>query len=224
MTGTPIGAQLSDLYGQIRFLRIAPFDRAAFWKNNVEDPFYEHSIASLTVLRKLLSRFIIRHEKSQTVANGESLLSLPPRTIETTFLQWGSKEEKTFYDCIDAHNRAYVQSLQRESRAKITSKYFQLNGILYRARQACAHPSIVDMDKLQRFLLIEGGRSKARCQLGGNRSTRDDILASAVKQARFSCQNRMREVVAKFQKDDACLECSICFEVVGEKDIAIPAW
>jgi DNA repair protein RAD5 len=40
VTGTPIGAQLSDLYDQVRFLRLAPFCRPSFWKNLIEDPYY----------------------------------------------------------------------------------------------------------------------------------------------------------------------------------------
>jgi hypothetical protein len=31
--GTPISAQLSDLHGQLRLLRLAPFCQSAFWKS-----------------------------------------------------------------------------------------------------------------------------------------------------------------------------------------------
>lgn len=94
VTGTPIGAQLSDLQGQLRFLRLAPFDRPAFWKNNIEDPYYERNPESLRVLRSLLSRIVIRHSKEQTFGNGKALLSLPPRSVETVLLKFGSERHR----------------------------------------------------------------------------------------------------------------------------------
>jgi SNF2 family DNA or RNA helicase len=95
VTGTPIGSQLADLQGQLSFLRLAPFDRPAFWKNNIKDPYYERNTESLRVLRSLLSRVVVRHSKEQTFANGKTLLALPPRTVETVLLDFGSEAGRT---------------------------------------------------------------------------------------------------------------------------------
>jgi len=119
VTGTPIGAQLSDLYGQLRFLRLAPFDRPAFWKNLIEAPYYERNDESLQVLRSLLSRVVIRHSKSQTFANGNALLALPPRTVETVLLKFGSELEKDVYQAIETRNRNHFLELKRESNATV---------------------------------------------------------------------------------------------------------
>lgn len=99
-------------------MRIAPVDSSTCWMNIVENPFYEHNIEGFRVVRKLFSRFVARHEKSQTSADGKFLLSLPPRSVETVFLRFGSKEEELFYNCINARNRAFTQDSQHESRAK----------------------------------------------------------------------------------------------------------
>lgn len=115
VTGTPIGAQLSDLQGQLRFLRLAPFDRPAFWKNNIEDPYYERNPESLRVLRSLLSRIVIRHSKEQTFGNGKAILSLPPRSVETVLLKFGSDTEKEVYETIEKRNQTYFMKLKRES-------------------------------------------------------------------------------------------------------------
>lgn len=115
VTGTPIGAQLSDLQGQLRFLRVAPFDRPAFWKNNIEDPYYEHNPESLRVLRSLLSHIVVRHSKEQTFDDGKSLLSLPPRSVETVLLKFGSEAEKQVYEAIEMRNQTYFMKLKRES-------------------------------------------------------------------------------------------------------------
>lgn len=115
VTGTPIGAQLSDLQGQLRFLRVAPFDRPAFWKNNIEDPFYDHNLESLRVLRSLLSRVVVRHSKEQTFGDGKALLCLPPRSVETVLLKFGSEAERQVYENIETRNQTYFMKLKRES-------------------------------------------------------------------------------------------------------------
>ena len=123
VTGTPIGAHLSDLQGQLRFLRLAPFDRPAFWKNNIEDPFYERNPESLRVLRSLLSRIVVRHSKEQTFENGQSLLSLPPRSVETVLLEFGSKAEREVYSAIEARNQNHFMKLKRESLATVAVSF-----------------------------------------------------------------------------------------------------
>jgi SNF2 family DNA or RNA helicase len=119
VTGTPIGAQLSDLYDQVRFLRLAPFCRPAFWKNLIEDPYYERDDEALRVLRSLLSRIVMRHSKRQTFDNGTSLLALPPRTVETVLLQFGSENEKQVYQSIEARYRKHFLELKRVSMATV---------------------------------------------------------------------------------------------------------
>lgn len=119
VTGTPVGSHLKDLYSQARFLRIAPFDRPAFWKNAIEDPYYERNDEALRVLRSLLSRVVIRHSKEQTSATGASLLALPPRTVETVLLEFGSEAEKEVYNHIEARNRKRFMELKRESNASV---------------------------------------------------------------------------------------------------------
>jgi hypothetical protein len=124
MMETPIGAQLSDLYGQLRFLHIAPFDRPAFWKNNIEDPYNEQNPESLRVLRSLLSRGVVRNSKEQTLDNGKSVLTLPPRTIETALLEFGSKAEREVYQCIETRNR--FMKLKQESMATVAVSLTQM--------------------------------------------------------------------------------------------------
>ena len=214
-------ASLSDLYGQFRFLRIFPFDRPSFWKNNIEDPCCEHSYESLCVLRKLLSHFVIRHSKDPTSRNGQALLALPSRTVETVFLDISSSEEKTFHDCLDARNRTVMQGLRRELRSKIVSNFLPLNGLLHFARQACCHPSLVDLRKVQSSQLRFEAQVRSSPAKGSG--TRAGVLAMAIQRARHSCKDRMRQVVTEYQESDSFLECPVCLDVVGESDIAIPA-
>ena len=97
VTGTPIGHSLADLYGQLRFLRVPQFCRPDFWEQNISKPYSEHNCFALNVLRSLLSRVVIRHSKEQTSNNGDALVSLPPRSVETLLLPFGSDAEKMLY-------------------------------------------------------------------------------------------------------------------------------
>jgi len=119
VTGTPIGSQLADLYRQVRYLRLAPFHRPGFWKNLMEDPYYERNTETLRVLRSLLSCIVVRFSKEQTSANGASLLALPPRTVETVLLKFGSLEEAEVYRSIDTRNRNKFTELKRQSNATV---------------------------------------------------------------------------------------------------------
>ena len=222
VTGTPVGGQLSDLFGQLRFLRVAPFNRSAFWKNNIETPYNEENSDSLRILRSLLSRIIVRHSKEQAFANGNALLSLPPRTVETIKLQFGSQNEKAVYEFIEKRNRDRLQELKKESLTKVASKYMELNRLLDSARQACAHVSLIDLGKLDR-LQRERSQKKNGASLKDT-ATRAGVLEAALERARYSARTRMRGVVLQFQHGESeLLECPVCLEVVGECDIALPA-
>ena len=99
VTGTPVGQSLSDLYGQLRFMRVQQFCREDFWMQNVENAYGEHNVYALNVLRSLLSRIVIRHSKEQTVGpNGDALLALPPRKVETLLLPFATEAEKNTYE------------------------------------------------------------------------------------------------------------------------------
>ena len=98
VTGTPVGHSLADLYGQLRFLRVPQFCRPDFWQQNIDQPYSEHNCYALNVLRSLLSRMVIRHSKEQTLNNGDALITLPPRSVETLLLPFGSDAEKKIYE------------------------------------------------------------------------------------------------------------------------------
>ena len=109
VTGTPVGHSLKDLHGQLRFLRVAPFHRAASFEAMATLPFEEREPAALPVLDALLSRVVIRHTKDQqrqaVVAGpgglggraGGALVSLPPRSVELLRLDFDTPQERRVY-------------------------------------------------------------------------------------------------------------------------------
>ena len=209
VTGTPVGHSLADLYGQLRFLRVPQFSRPDFWQRNIDQPYSEHNCYALNVLRSLLSRLVIRHSKEQTLDNGDALLSLPPRSVETLLLPFGSDAEKQIYEYIEMRNTQRFMELRSESPTTVLGKYIDLTGMLYSARLACGHSSLVNLDSLHR--LNEKLEYEKRKKLGFGKaeeekkkkktsSTRAEVFHEAISKARPSAQGRMREAVLQFQE------------------------
>ena len=235
VTGTPVGHSLADLYGQLRFLRVPQFCRPDFWKQCIETPYSNHNYYALNVLRSLLSRTVIRHSKEQNL-EGKALLSLPPRTVETLLLQFGSNEEKIVYDYLETKNTARFMSLRSESPASVLGKFIELNAMLFVSRHACGHASLVNLDNVHNLndkidQEQRRKREKEEARLGKKKKkpeakkldlTRADILQQAITKARPSASNRMREAVMSIQEGEIdFVECPICLDPIEEQDIAL---
>lgn len=227
-----MGGKLSDFQGQIRYLRIEPFSRPDFWKNNIDDPYKKGNLESLRVLRSLLSRIVCRYSKDQMHSDGTTpLLSLPPRTVETVVLTFGSKEEEDFYKHLDSNNRTIFRKLKHNSAATVAESYMALSGLLLAARQACCHVSLVSLAKIDRYNRIKDQRKK---DLGiteiprdlqfrpGEEKTRAGLLKLAMHRARATAKNRMMTVLSQYQVSGVLLECPVCFDCTEESELAIP--
>ena len=241
VTGTPIGHSLDDLQGQLRFLRIAPFNRLSWWQNNIGNPYYSRCPDALKILRNILSRFVVRHSKEQQTLTGQALIALPPRTVETVLLPFGTAAEKKVYDALEARNRNRFEELRRQSPATVAGKYIELVGMLVSARQACSHVGMINLTKLDRSnRAIESERNRrereslhssggsggsgaaaaAPASTGAGSASRATILQWAVERARPSATSRMRSVILTFQGGEL-MECPICLEPVSEAEIAV---
>jgi len=230
ITGTPIGSKLGDVQGQMRMLRVAPFDRPDFWKNNLDEPYADHNVESLGVLRALLSHLVCRHSKEQTHANGQALLALPPRTVETVLLKFGSDSEQKCYDILESNIRRMFRRLRGEAKANVHESFYHLNALVLAARQVACHVSLVNLDKLHRNnkeveyrkMVALGGDSFSRPELSEvGATTRAEVFKLAVSRARPGAQQRMLEALNKWQKSGNFLECPVCLDVQAEVDLAL---
>jgi len=210
VTGTPVGHSLGDLYGQLRFLRVPQFCRPDFFKQCIDTPYSEHNFYALNCLRSLLSRIVIRHSKEQDLG-GKALVSLPPRTVETLHLSFGSKEEKIVYDYLETQQTARFMSLRGESPNTVLGKFIELNGMLFTSRHACGHASLVNLDNIQNLnARIEREREEKNRKANKGKKpepkkldlTRADILQQAITNARPSASNRMRAAVMSIQEGE----------------------
>lgn len=70
----------------------------------MSSPYSDRNCYALNVLRSLLSHIVIRHSMEQTLNNGDALVSLPPRNVETLLFNFGSEAERNIYEYIELRN------------------------------------------------------------------------------------------------------------------------
>ena len=165
-------------------------------------------------------------------------MALPPRHVETLIIPFANESEKMIYEHIENRNTEHFLKLRGDSPASVLEKYSELNGMLVSARQACGHLSCLHLDDLNNLnekLEREARRAKEReMQKRGlylnelsshtkkDDMTRSDVFQQAVSKARAAARIRMREVVAHIQSSEIeYIECSICFDAITEKDVAL---
>jgi hypothetical protein len=179
---------------------------------------------SLRVLRCLLSHVVVRHSKEQN-SEGKAMVSLPPRSVTTVFVPFGSEHEQNAYNSLEARSQQRFQELRREYVDAVLSKYVELIGMMVCARQACSHTSNVDIARFERLNSgLEGqGNMKNQTEdseqppaetavLGQPFVDRAFMLNRAVEWAPESAKNRVRSVILQFQNGEfELMECQICF-------------
>ena len=87
VSGTPLYDKISDLQGELYFLRVSPFGAGhedGFWTHVIGAPWEARRNSALEALHVLLRGVMMRHSKSQTNLDGSSILALPPKTIRCT--------------------------------------------------------------------------------------------------------------------------------------------
>jgi len=146
VTGTPIQKDMSDFYGLVRFLQVAPFDDHFWWNHFVWRP---ARLGRDDNLKRLVGRLLWRNTKN--IVRDE--LKLPPQSTMKIVLSFGPIErhfyERQYELCAEeaarlVRSRASLQdgmnTLDNISKKYITDE--KLVSRLLRLRQACCHPQV----------------------------------------------------------------------------------
>jgi len=84
VSGTPLYDKISDLQGELYFLRVSPFGAGledGFWSHVIGEPWAKKEPSALDALQVLLKRVMCRHSKSQRTLDGTPILTLPTKSI-----------------------------------------------------------------------------------------------------------------------------------------------
>ncbi len=114
VSGTPLFDRISDLRGELNFLRVSPFGASledGFWAHAVQAPWEAKEESALDTLNVLLRAVVLRRSKSQTHLDGTTpLLELPGRQLTLRGLRMAAAE-MAVYSFVEAIMAALIGAL-----------------------------------------------------------------------------------------------------------------
>ena len=125
VSGTPLYDKISDLQGELYFLRVSPFGAGhedGFWRHVIGDPWQERNESALDALQVLLNGVMMRHSKTQTWLDGTTILSLPPRRLvmQPVALEGSEHAAYVWLEQLITREVARTRALQEASAAERT--------------------------------------------------------------------------------------------------------
>jgi SNF2 family DNA or RNA helicase len=148
LSGTPVQNNIEELYSYYRFLKFAPFDDYARFREELAAPLDAAAAAGrrpdAAAWRKLhatLQCMMLRRTKASKIG-GEPILRLPERNVRLVRCEgFSTPEEQELYDALAAECQARVETAAAEEGGG--TSYFNMLHMLLRMRQACSHPALV---------------------------------------------------------------------------------
>ncbi len=176
VTGTPMGSEVGDLFGQFLFLGLSPFDQSAYFEANVRRVFGAQGnnySGSPIPLLYALSRTMIRHTKQQTLG-GAAVLALPPKTEEKVGVEFTAEERKAY---AAAHKDAVAQFEQYRAQGAtaVSQRLLAIMSLLLPLRRIASGGALTDKEVTVPDLhALAAARSAARIAALQNAAGGDD--------------------------------------------------
>jgi SWI/SNF-related matrix-associated actin-dependent regulator of chromatin subfamily A3 len=212
-TGTPVGADVSDLLGQFQVLGLPPFSLAAFFARHVRNavganaPHHGRCPELLFVLRATM----VRHTKRQ-VLGGEEILRLPPKTEERVAVTLRAPERAAY---ADAHARAAALFARCAAAGPgfVSKHLLQIMALLLPLRRLCSGGALAPADLLAGDAQLEGALAAAAARAEESRAARAaGAWGGAAGGAAAAAAARAAPADASLVAP-AADECSICLDV-----------
>ena len=147
-TGTPIGTDVADLFGQFCFLRLSPLDKSSYFDAYVKRVFtitgQAYGGAGSMPLLYCLSRCMIRHTKMQVLGNAP-VLSLPPKT-ETLVPVVFTADERAAYAKVHAAAKAQFDTIKAQGQAAVSQRMLQIMALLMPLRRMASGGALSSKD------------------------------------------------------------------------------
>ncbi|XP_057983425.1 putative SWI/SNF-related matrix-associated actin-dependent regulator of chromatin subfamily A member 3-like 1 [Malania oleifera] len=137
VTGTPIQNGAFDLFSLMAFLRFEPFSIQSYWHSLVQWPLSRGGDTGISRLQVLMATISLRRTKDK------GLIGLPPKTVETCFLQL-SEVERELYDHLEQDAKGFIQSYITSG--SVVVNYSTVLSIILRLRQICTDVALCPSD------------------------------------------------------------------------------
>ncbi|XP_048333451.2 helicase-like transcription factor CHR28 [Ziziphus jujuba] len=139
LSGTPIQNTIDDLYSYFRFLKYDPYAVYRSFYSTIKVPISRNSIQGYKKLQAVLRAIMLRRTKG-TLIDGNPIISLPPKTIHLTRVDF-TAEERSFYTQLESDSRSQFKAYA--AAGTVNQNYANILLMLLRLRQACDHPILV---------------------------------------------------------------------------------
>ncbi|CAL8168546.1 unnamed protein product [Prunus armeniaca] len=137
VTGTPIQNGSFDLFSLMAFLRFEPFSIKSYWQSLVQRPLAHGNPKGLSRLQVLMATISLRRTKDK------GLIGLPPKTIETCYVEL-SGEERKLYDQMEGEAKSVVRNYF--DAGSMMRNYSTVLSIILRLRQICTDLALCPSD------------------------------------------------------------------------------
>lgn len=204
LTGTPIQNSVDDMYSLFVFLRYLIVDSYSEWKERWKKGMESKNALTQQVFFKqfqlVLGPVLLRRAKSDKFSNGDPILPLPQKLIQTVVVEFDA-DERSFYSLMEKSVMADLKKFTADGAA--TLDYLHALVLLLRLRQACSHPCLCAWSKSAGFVFTDEQLAAVK------ETTTFDSLPAAV-------QARMMGELAP--KEEAPIKCPVCFDAIEGTD------
>ena len=151
LTGTPIQNRIDDLYALLVFLRLDPFVDRAVWSRFCGDRVHIRLNSassgvkldpdSLKRVQTIMKFLTLRRMKSDTKADGQPLLKLPPKSTRIVTLEF-NESERAKYERL--HSQFREEFIGYVSEGTVGLNYTTILHEILILRMMCDHAALVD--------------------------------------------------------------------------------
>jgi len=213
LSGTPMPIGVDDLQGQLKCLRMTPYDlpsiferRLMSWSNYSWIEGVQHEDNEQPLLQ-LLSSCALRHRLS--------MIQLPPLAVEERLLE-PSAAERVAYETLRATLIARVEEFERGGALNIRKA--QLESFLMKLQQACDHPSLARSAGERLHVAVARARQEAN-EAGVPAMPLLQYLSDARRELTGAARERVIEILSPYEElaaNPACgamvPECTVCLD------------
>ena len=127
VSGTPLVNSISDLHGELNFLRVWPFSLSetqdGFWSSKIGTPFAKKQEKSLDLMKVLMDSVMMRHSKSQTyIDSNKSLIKMPPRSVEWRSFTLENDYEKCLHSWLESFACEMMEKFEKDARERADNR------------------------------------------------------------------------------------------------------
>ncbi|KAK9845729.1 hypothetical protein WJX81_000701 [Elliptochloris bilobata] len=208
LTGTPLVNSVLDFFSLFKFVRHRPFDERDYFNEFIASKMKDVRLNGVMVVSTRERRAIgyrnlhagvravtLRRLKTDLDSSGRPLVDLRPVDREPVLRQFSPAEEDFYLSFEHATQVKFNKYVNMGWRANITS----ILALLVRLRQACIHPHVMDLAKMDARVNLSGG---------------EDAIDHAGAPAALSEEERTA-LRAVLQAPDAP-ECPLCCELAQD--------